>query len=149
MPLSTYQELRNFTLTPEPEGEIEHTGQRRFVVQEHHARRLHYDFRLEVDGVLRSWAVPKGPPLGPGERRLAVAVEDHPLEYIDFEGTIPEGQYGAGTVRIWDRGTYDLEKAEPNELKFVLRGQKLHGPYVLIRLENRPRYWLLLKRKYA
>jgi bifunctional non-homologous end joining protein LigD len=149
MPLSTYRRLRDFTLTPEPEGDVQRTGQRRFVVHEHHARRLHYDFRLEVDGVLRSWAVPKGPPLNPGERRLAVAVEDHPLEYLEFEGTIPEGQYGAGTVRIWDQGTYDLEKVEPNELKFVLHGQKLHGAYVLIRLENRPRYWLLLKRKYA
>jgi bifunctional non-homologous end joining protein LigD len=147
MGLSTYAERRNFALTPEPKGEVQPSGQHRFVVQEHHARRLHYDFRLELDGVLRSWAVPKGPPLRPGERRLAVAVEDHPVSYIDFEGTIPRGQYGAGTVRIWDRGTFVLEEARPDELEFVLYGQKLQGPYVLVRLERRPNQWLLLKRK--
>jgi DNA ligase D-like protein (predicted 3'-phosphoesterase) len=118
-----------------------------FVVHEHHGRHLHYDFRLEVNGILRSWAVPKGPPQKSGVRRLAVQVEDHPLEYIDFEGTIPVGQYGAGPVRIWDSGTYTLEKSEPNELRFVLHGRKLQGPFALIRMENRPQDWLLLKLK--
>jgi bifunctional non-homologous end joining protein LigD len=101
-----------------------------FVVQEHHARRLHFDFRLEMDGVLRSWAVPKGPPIEAGERRLAVAVEDHALSYIDFQGVIPEGQYGAGTVSIWDHGNYTLQKRTPDELVFVLHGElraRAHG----------------------
>jgi DNA ligase D-like protein (predicted 3'-phosphoesterase) len=119
----------------------------RFVIHEHQGRHLHYDFRLEWDGVLRSWAVPKGPPQTAGVRRLAVQVEDHPLEYIDFAGTIPAGQYGAGRVRIWDTGTYTLEKAEPNELRFVLHGKKLHGSFALIRMENRPQDWLFLKLK--
>jgi bifunctional non-homologous end joining protein LigD len=106
---------------------------------------LHYDFRLELGGMLRSWAVPKGPPLQSGERRLAVEVEDHPVDYLGFEGTIPPGQYGAGTVRIWDRGTFKLEALNPDELKFVLHGQKLHGPYALVRMAHRPKDWLLLK----
>jgi bifunctional non-homologous end joining protein LigD len=117
----------------------------RFVVQEHAARHLHYDFRLEMKGVLRSWAVPEGVPQKPGVRRLAVQVEDHPIDYSDFEGAIAEGQYGAGVVRIWDRGTYTLEKSDPDELKFTLHGTKLHGPYALIRMEKRPLDWLLLK----
>ncbi len=121
--------------------------QRRFVVQEHQASHLHYDFRLELDGVLRSWAVPKGPPEEPGVRHLAVAVEDHPLSYIDFHGTIPPGQYGAGTVQIWDRGTYDLEERKPGELRFVLHGVRLHGPYALIRLRPEGKNWLLFKRQ--
>jgi bifunctional non-homologous end joining protein LigD len=123
-------------------GDVE---QHRFVVQEHHARHLHFDFRLELGGVLRSWAVPKGPPARPGERRLAVVVEDHPVDYLEFEGTIPTGQYGAGTVRIWDRGIFTLETIGPNELKLVLHGEKLWGRYALIRLERRPRDWLFLK----
>jgi bifunctional non-homologous end joining protein LigD len=117
----------------------------RFVVQEHAARHLHYDFRLEMNGVLRSWAVPKGIPLEPGVRRLAVEVEDHPVDYIDFEGTIAEGQYGAGEVRIWDRGTYAPEKLEPDELEFTLFGTRLHGRYALVRMKKRPQDWLLLK----
>ncbi len=121
--------------------------QQRFVVHEHYGRHRHYDFRLEWNGVLRSWAVPKGPPQKSGVRRLAVQVEDHPLGYIDFEGTIPASQYGAGTVRIWDSGTYTLEKSEPNELRFVLHGKKLQGPFALIRMENQPKDWLLLKLK--
>jgi bifunctional non-homologous end joining protein LigD len=147
MTLETYRVKRNFVVSPEPAGEVRDTGRQRFVVQEHHAKHLHYDFRLEMNGVLRSWAVPKGPPQKPGVRRLAVQVEDHPVDYINFEGTIPEGQYGAGTVRIWDRGIYTLEKSEANELKFVLHGEKLHGPYVLIRMENRLQDWLLIKLK--
>ena len=117
------------------------------MVQEHDASRLHYDFRLEMDGVLRSWAIPKGPPQKPGIRRLALQVEDHPIEYIDFEGTIPEGQYGAGTVLIWDYGTYNLEKLEPDKLEFILHGMKLRGHYALVRMEKRPQDWLLIKLK--
>ena len=98
-----------------------------------------------MKGVLRSWAVPEGVPQKPGVRRLAVQVEDHPIDYSDFEGAIAEGQYGAGVVRIWDRGTYTLEKSDPDELKFTLHGTKLHGPYALIRMEKRPLDWLLLK----
>jgi bifunctional non-homologous end joining protein LigD len=119
----------------------------RFVVHQHQARHLHYDFRLEMNGVLRSWAVPKGMPQRPGVRRLAIQVEDHPLAYIDFEGTIPQGQYGAGTVRIWDSGTYTLEKAEPDELKFVLHGAKLKGAFVLVRMKKQPDNWMLLRPK--
>jgi bifunctional non-homologous end joining protein LigD len=119
----------------------------RFVVQEHHASHLHFDFRLEMGGVLRSWAVPKGPPEQPGIRRLAVAVEDHPVSYINFEGMIPSGQYGAGTVQIWDRGTYVLEDSKPDELLFVLHGERLHGPYALIRMRPHGRNWLLVKRE--
>lgn len=119
----------------------------RFVVHQHQARHLHYDFRLEMNGALRSWAVPKGMPQRPGVRRLAIEVEDHPLAYIDFEGTIPQGQYGAGTVSIWDKGAYTLEKAEPDELKFVLHGTKLKGAFVLLRMKNQPKNWMLLKAK--
>lgn len=121
--------------------------QQRFVVHEHHASHLHFDFRLEMDGVLRSWAVPKGPPTEPGERRLAVQVEDHPISYIDFQGVISDGQYGAGTVHIWDWGTYQLEKRKADELTFVLHGERLHGPYALIRWRQRPKDWLLVKLK--
>jgi bifunctional non-homologous end joining protein LigD len=100
-----------------------------------------------MNGVLRSRAVPKGMPQRSGVRRLAIAVEDHPLEYIDFEGTIPQGQYGAGTVRIWDTGTYTLERAEPDELKFVLHGTRLKGSFVLLRMKNQPKNWILLRPK--
>ena len=119
----------------------------RFVVQEHHATRLHWDFRLEMDGVLKSWAVPKEPPTRPGVRRLAVQVEDHPLDYIDFEGVIPEGEYGAGTVRIWDRGTYALESRKPEKLVFELHGERMRGRYVLLRFTDKPENWLLFKAK--
>jgi bifunctional non-homologous end joining protein LigD len=145
--LELYRSKRNFASTPEPPGEVHNSRGNRFVVQEHHASHLHYDFRLEMDGVLRSWAVPKGPPQKPGIRRLAMQVEDHPIEYIDFEGTIPEGRYGAGTVRILDHGIYDLEDLEPSNLKFILHGMKLNGCYVLVRMEKRPQDWLLIKLK--
>ena len=117
----------------------------RFVVQKHHATRLHYDFRLEMEGVLKSWAVPKGPPAEPGIRRLAVQVDDHPVSYIDFEGEIAEGLYGAGKVEIWDRGEYELQQEEPGLLAFTLHGDKLQGEYALVHTGDRN--WLLLKRK--
>jgi len=118
----------------------------RFVVQLHHARHLHYDFRLEMDGVLKSWAVPKGPPTQPGIRRLAVMVEDHPLSYIEFEGVIPEGMYGAGKVEIWDKGTYTLKSRSTSKLEFILDGEKLKGEYALIKFKGNEN-WLLIKKK--
>jgi DNA ligase D-like protein (predicted 3'-phosphoesterase) len=117
-----------------------------FVVQRHQARHLHYDLRLEMDGVLKSWAVPKEPPLEPGVKRLAVEVEDHPLEYANFEGVIPEGMYGAGRVEIWDRGTYQLKHRSMDKIEFSLNGEKMRGDYVLIRFK-RNKDWLLIKRK--
>jgi bifunctional non-homologous end joining protein LigD len=145
--LERYRAKRDFQKTPEPEGKVRGDGENRFVVQEHHARNLHYDFRLEMDGVLRSWAVPKGPPQKPGVRRLAVQVEDHPVDYIGFEGSIPQDQYGAGTVSIWDSGTYSLEELNPDSLKVILHGSKLRGPYALVHLQKRPQDWLLIKLK--
>jgi len=121
----------------------------RFVVQQHHASHLHFDFRLEMEGVLRSWAVPKGPSMDPTEKRLAVEVEDHPLEYIDFEGTIPEGEYGAGRVLIWDRGTYRLLERRNDKIIFFLEGEKLRGNFALVRLKRSKtgKDWLLIKQK--
>jgi DNA ligase D-like protein (predicted 3'-phosphoesterase) len=119
----------------------------RFVVQRHDASRLHWDFRLEMDGVLKSWAVPKEPPTRPGLRRLAVVVEDHDLDYIDFEGTIPEGEYGAGTVEIWDRGTYDLESRKPEKIVFELHGERMKGRYTLVHFTDKAENWLLFKTK--
>ena len=115
----------------------------RFLVQEHHARRLHWDFRLELDGVLKSWAVPKGPPTEPGVKRLAVQVEDHPLSYYGFEGTIPEGGYGAGEVKVWDKGFYVLEVREPRKYHVLLKGGKLKGDYRLINFKDKN--WLMYK----
>ena len=116
------------------------------MVQEHHARRLHYDLRLEREGVLKSWAVPKGPPSARGEKRLAVQTEDHPLEYGGFEGTIPEGQYGAGSVKIWDKGIYQPLIWLEDKIEFVLVGERLKGKYVLIRFKKAgEKEWLLLK----
>jgi len=116
----------------------------RFVVHEHHARQLHYDFRLEMDGVLKSWAVPKGPSTEKGVKRLAVHVDDHELEYADFEGIIPEGEYGAGMVKIWDKGEYKLLRRGDNLLEFELKGNKLRGKYSLVRWKNKN--WLLFKK---
>jgi bifunctional non-homologous end joining protein LigD len=121
-----------------------------FVVQEHHARRLHYDLRLEKNGVLKSWAVPKGMPEQPGQKRLAVETEDHPLEYRSFEGTIPEGQYGAGTVKVFDEGKYEAKVWNENMVEFTLYGQRLQGRYVLARFKKAgEKQWLLLKAKEA
>jgi DNA ligase D-like protein (predicted 3'-phosphoesterase) len=119
----------------------------RFVVQRHDASRLHWDFRLEMDGVLKSWAVPKEPPTRPGLRRLAVAVEDHDLDYIDFEGVIPEGEYGAGTVEIWDEGNFELESRKPDKLVFELHGERMKGRYTLVHFTEKAENWLLFKNK--
>lgn len=140
--LAAYREKRDFTTTPEPPGRVEPTAHPAFVVQEHHASRLHWDFRLQLDGVLKSWAVPKGPPEEPGVRRLAVQVEDHPIAYGSFEGVIPAG-YGAGTVTIWDKGTFELESRAPSRLVFTLHGDRLRGRYTLVRTSGTS--WLLLK----
>ena len=153
--LRTYQQKRRFDQTPEPKPKPEKKqvkSKRRFVVQKHRARNLHYDFRLEADGVLKSWAVPKGLSPNPGVKRLAMAVEDHPLDYANFEGVIPEGQYGGGTVMVWDRGTYEPENGEQigtlirkGEVKLKLKGKKLKGSWVLVR--TRDRNWLLIKHR--
>ena len=144
-PLSEYSGKTDPRKTPEPRAEAKETGMHRFVVQEHHASHLHWDFRLEMDGVLKSWAVPKGPPEEAGVRRLAVQVEDHPVEYIDFEGEIEEGEYGAGQVKIWDSGTFDLQERDDKKLIFVLHGRRLEGGYALI--HTREKQWIVLKRK--
>jgi bifunctional non-homologous end joining protein LigD len=148
--LDEYRRKRNPRKTPEPFGAVKGNDQRqRFVIQRHAARRLHYDFRLERDGALASWAVPKGVPLRKGERHLAVHVEDHPLEYAEFEGVIPAGEYGAGTVEIWDRGTYDLlEEKENGGLTVRLRGERLDGVWTLVpaSLDGDPKNWLLLRK---
>jgi bifunctional non-homologous end joining protein LigD len=152
--LAAYRAKRDFTKTSEPAGKTTRRRGASFVVQKHDASRLHYDFRLELDGVLKSWAVAKGPSLVKGEKRLAVHVEDHPLDYGDFEGTIPDGQYGGGTVMLWDRGTWEPE-GDPHEgyekgrLTFRLEGEKLNGTWHLVRMAKRPRErqesWLLIK----
>jgi DNA ligase D-like protein (predicted 3'-phosphoesterase) len=144
--LTEYFSKRDFSVTTEPKDQGGKGENRIFVVQEHHARRLHYDFRIESEGVLKSWAVPKGIPENPDQKRLAVKTEDHPLKYADFEGTIPEGQYGAGTVKIWDRGSYEPKVWDENMIEFTLKGQKLRGRYVLVRLKKAgEKNWLMLK----
>jgi DNA ligase D-like protein (predicted 3'-phosphoesterase) len=144
--LQEYGRKRDFSVTPEPMGVSSSSEERIFVVQEHHARRLHYDLRLEKEGVLKSWAVPKGVPQKAGEKRLAVQTEDHPFEYGRFEGTIPKGEYGAGTVEIWDRGQYESKIWENDKIEFILHGQKLHGRYVLARFRKAgEKDWILLK----
>jgi bifunctional non-homologous end joining protein LigD len=162
MGLKEYTSKREFEKTPEPKPGLEHAGSRlMFVVHKHAARALHYDLRLELDGVLKSWAVPKGPSLDPSLKRLAVLVEDHPLDYKDFEGVIPEHNYGAGSVIIWDKGFYHHpsthEKGESEKLlregfkkgdiKFILEGEKLHGEFALVKMGRDGKSWLLLKKK--
>jgi bifunctional non-homologous end joining protein LigD len=154
--LTAYRAKRDFDRTPEPRGKRAAAGRKLgFVVQKHAARNLHFDLRLEVDGVYKSWAVPKGPSLDPGEKRLAVQVEDHPLDYGTFEGTIPEGAYGAGTVQLWDRGRFTPEESDPaaaikrGKLTFELDGERLKGRWKLVRMGGRARdkgqNWLLMK----
>ncbi len=143
--LKEYQRRRNFSQTTEPKGTVHATGLRRFSIQEHHAAHLHYDLRLELDGVLKSWAIPKEPPKGAGIKRLAVQTEDHPVDYIYFEGSIPEGQYGAGTVLLWDKGEFDLESREEGKIVIHLHGKKLAGRYALI--HTRADQWIFFKTK--
>ena len=142
--MTTYQEKRDFDKTTEPLWEGKDKGQHRFVVQKHQATHLHYDFRLEIGGVLQSWVVPKGPPLEPGIRRLAIQIEDHPIDYIDFTGEILQGEYGAVNVEIWDKGEFVLKKQSTDILEFLLRGKKLSGSYALIHTEDKN--WLFIRR---
>jgi bifunctional non-homologous end joining protein LigD len=159
--LSQYQEKRDFTKTAEPSGEnkVLASTRLRFVIQKHDASRLHYDLRLELDGVFKSWAVTKGPSLDPHDKRLAIEVEDHPLDYGDFEGTIPKGEYGGGTVQLWDRGYWEPEGTKTpqqglasGDLKFTLDGECLHGSWVLVRMKHdrtggKRNNWLLIKHR--
>ncbi len=156
MSLKQYRQKRRFKKTPEPAGSKTVQRGHQFVVQKHAASHLHYDFRLEMGGTLKSWAVPKGPSLDPAQKRLAVEVEDHPIEYADFEGTIPQGEYGGGTVMVWDRGNWIPENGDPEaahragELKFTLLGEKLQGSWVLVRTrrgDERKPQWLLIKHR--
>ena len=162
--LVEYEAKRDFTRTPEPRGGRAPASEKlRFVIQKHDASRLHYDLRLELDGVMKSWAVPKGPSLDPAVKRLAMEVEDHPIEYNTFEGTIPEGEYGGGTVMLWDRGTYEYGGTLPGDplaalraayakgdFKFILHGERLKGSWVLVctrRDERGKAQWLLIKHR--
>src|SRR5258708_15930039 len=158
--LSTYRKKRDFEKTDEPsgKGKVAASKERRFVIQKHAATRLHYDLRLEFDGVFKSWAVTRGPSLDPHGKRLAVEVEDHPLDYGDFEGTIPKDQYGGGTVQLWDRGYWESDDPEAGfkkgDLKFTLDGEKLHGSWVLVRMRRdrdggKRTNWLLIKHRAA
>ena len=148
MSLDEYQGKRDFMKTSEPEGKIKKEEKKSgiYVIQKHQATHLHYDFRLEKDGVLKSWAIPKEPPTEKGVKRLAMMVEDHPLEYAGFEGEIPQGEYGAGTVQIWDKGTYETEKWDENEIIVYINGIKLNGRYCLIRFRKQENGWLFFKR---
>lgn len=157
--LSTYAKRRNVKRSKEPAAQVAHSkGSPSFVLQQHGARAMHYDFRLEVDGVLKSWAIPKGPSLNPKERRLAVLTDDHPLSYKNFEGVIPEGEYGAGPVIVWDRGKYKNIKVNKagkpltmkgafrkGTIEIILRGKKLKGAFALVRMSGKN--WLLIKMK--
>lgn len=151
MTLKTYQKKRNFKKTPEPKGRKLRKPKNLYVIQKHDASHLHYDFRLEMNGVLKSWAVPKGPSFDPHVKRLAMQVEDHPVEYGSFEGIIPKGEYGGGTVMLWDTGEWiakdeNLEKAyRKGNLTFELKGQKLKGEWKLVRMTSTPNGWLLFK----
>lgn len=148
MSLKEYKKKRKFSQTPEPEPKIKKSKIPIFVVQKHKASHLHWDFRLEIKGVLKSWAVPKEPPKTKGTKRLAIMTEDHPLDYANFEGIIPEGHYGAGTVKIWDRGTYELKEKDEKKIEFKLKGKKMKGNYVLIKTKygSKPeKSWLLFK----
>lgn len=163
MALKDYQQKRKFDETSEPKGKTKKSKNKLiFVIQRHAATRLHYDFRLEMEGVLKSWAVPKGPSLDPNDKRLAMMVEDHPYDYKDFEGNIPEGNYGAGQVEVWDSGTYEpldensklsdekelLKELHAGSLKFVLHGKKLKGEFALVKMKNSENNaWLLIKHK--
>lgn len=149
MTLNQYQSKRNFNQTSEPKGEISKNNKKRFVVHKHQASHLHYDFRLEMEDVLKSWAIPKGIPEKPKIKHLAIKVEDHPIEYIDFEGEIPKGNYGAGKVEIWDKGTYGIIKQQVDKIgkiksmQIELNGKKCKGKYILIYYKENQ--WLIQK----
>ncbi len=153
MPLEEYARKRDVSKSPEPAADAAEGEGRTYVIQKHDASRLHYDLRLECDGVLLSWAIPKGPSLNPADRRLAVRVEDHPLDYAAFEGSIPDGEYGGGTVMLWDRGTFEnikdillREAVEKGHIEVRLRGEKLKGNWALIQMKGRgAKNWLLIK----
>jgi DNA ligase D-like protein (predicted 3'-phosphoesterase) len=150
MSLDEYLKKRDFSKTTEPQGEKKASAddkvkERIYVIQKHAASHLHYDLRLEKDGVLKSWAIPKEPPTEKGVKRLAVETEDHPIEYANFEGVIPEGEYGAGTVEIWDKGTFNVEKWDENEIIVNINGEKLKGRYCLIRFKRQEGGWLFFK----
>jgi bifunctional non-homologous end joining protein LigD len=160
MRLDSYRKKRNFDATPEPAGRLRRSGRKRIVVQKHAATHLHYDFRLEIGGVLVSWAVPKGPTLDSSSKRFATMTEDHPIEYAEFEGVIPEGHYGAGTVIVWDKGSFEPEgdlspeeQLAKGELQILLEGKKLRGAFVLVHMgrhhgmPGEKSRWLLIKRK--
>lgn len=161
MGLAKYRTKRNFKVTSEPSGRPNIDGKSKrallYVIQKHRASHLHYDFRLELNGVLLSWAIPKGPSLDPSVKRLAMQVEDHPVEYGGFEGVIPQGEYGGGTVMVWDTGTWNPEVDDPQstlrkgELKFTLNGKKLHGSWALVRTRGygsrADKSWLLIKHR--
>lgn len=166
MSLAKYKEKRHFTDTPEPEGKAKKSGKKLiFTIQRHHASHLHYDFRLELNGVLLSWAVPKGPSLNPKDKRLAMMVEDHPIDYATFEGDIPAGNYGAGHVDVWDFGTYEpineagdvistaefAKNLKSGSIKFRMKGKKLKGDFALVHMKKDEKTWLLIKHrdKYA
>ena len=153
--LDRYHAKRDFKLTQEPKGKVgrQNTGNLRYLIQKHDASRLHYDFRLELDGTLKSWAVTKGPSLNPADKRLAVHVEDHPLDYGSFEGTIPQGQYGGGTVMLWDEGSWEplgdaAQSYRKGRLSFILHGKRLKGEWHLVRMgkkSGKRDNWLLIK----
>ncbi len=144
MALEEYRKKRRFDKTPEPAGELKTTGKSIFVVHEHHAKNLHWDLRLEKDGVLKSWAVPKGLPTEPKVKRLAIPTEDHPVGYANFEGEIPEGEYGAGTVKIWDNGTFEEIIWRDNKIEVNFKGKRLKGVYFMITTKMG---WLIFKKE--
>ncbi len=146
MSLNEYQRKRDFQKTTEPKGEGTVSEHRIYVIQKHAATHLHFDLRLEMDGVLKSWAIPKEPPTTLAVKRLAVQVEDHPVDYASFEGTIPEGEYGAGKVELWDKGTYKLIDRKEDKLIVEIDGAKLSGAYVLVRFKDK-KNWLFFKKK--
>jgi len=159
MSLKEYKKKRDFSKTKEPKGKKKSTKKNIFVVHKHNASNLHYDFRLEIDGTLKSWAIPKGPSLNPKDKRLAIETEDHPIDYADFEGIIPEGEYGAGAVIVWDKGTFENKSEDKKKKKeisskkaykdghliFKLKGKKLKGEFALIKTK-RNNQWLLIKK---
>ena len=152
MPLEHYRAKRSLNKTPEPSGAVSAPGGRGFVVQKHWATRMHFDFRIEHNGVLLSWAVPKGPSANPADKHVAIHVEDHPVDYADFEGIIPEGNYGAGAVIVWDRGTYvplsDIDEGlAAGKLLLEMRGHKLRGVWTLVKLKKTENDWLLIKER--